>query len=72
MNVCSYSDKTLKVQVNCVDTSSKELIHSYIIRIDTETPTISNLYDIQCEVAKESIQRIYYYNRDTQPSDFTF
>ncbi len=72
IRVLSFSQQPQKVQVNCVDVTTKQLIHSWIIRIDPETPTVQKMYDIQCEVGHKSVQRFYYQNRDTNANFFTF
>eukprot|EP00825_Cyclidium_porcatum_P010723 TRINITY_DN15493_c0_g1_i1.p1 TRINITY_DN15493_c0_g1~~TRINITY_DN15493_c0_g1_i1.p1 ORF type:complete len:385 (+),score=63.64 TRINITY_DN15493_c0_g1_i1:1953-3107(+) len=72
MKVKSLSYKEQKIQINCVDIQSKELIYSWIIQLYTSNPTVSKMYDIKCEVNQDSIQKFYYSNRSTDSDIFKF
>ncbi|KAL4506764.1 hypothetical protein ABPG72_001185 [Tetrahymena utriculariae] len=67
----SFSLMRQKVQVNCVDQSTRELLYSWLVRIETDKPVVSKMYDLKIPVNKEShIQKFSYQNRSGTESTF--
>ncbi|KRX06407.1 hypothetical protein PPERSA_05020 [Pseudocohnilembus persalinus] len=59
----SYSEAPKRVQINCVDVNSKELVHSWIVNIETDQPTISKKFLLECKVGVDEVHKFVYYNR---------
>lgn len=72
MKVKTLTYKEQKIQINCVDVQSKELIYAWIVSLYTNSPVVSKMYDVKCELGADSIQRFFYLNRSTQHDIFKF
>ncbi len=46
INVKSFSTKLHKVHINCIDVTTREIIYSWIVRVETKKPKTSNIYKI--------------------------
>lgn len=70
--VKSLSTESQKIQINAVDIHSNELIHSWIIRVETDVPQPSKLIELSATACKESIQVFEYFNRSKKVRTFSF
>lgn len=72
MNVKSFLENTQKVQINCVDINSKELVYGWVVRIDTGAPNVTKIFEMNCKVGQESIQKFVYSNKSNSYAVFEF
>jgi len=72
INVRSFLETTQKVQINCVDINSKELVYGWILRIDTGAPNVTKIFEVTCKIGVESVQKFVYNNRSNSYAVFEF
>ena len=56
-NIRSFSEEPMISQINCVDLDSKELVYSWIVRIDTNKPNVTKIFDINSKLGIETVQK---------------
>jgi len=72
INVRSFLEAKQKIQINCVDINSKELVYGWILNIDTGAPNVTKLFEITCKVGVESTQKFVYNNKSNSYAVFEF
>ena len=72
INVRSFLETSQKVQINCVDINSRELVHGWILRIDTGAPNVTKIFEVTCKLGVESIQKFVYNNKSNSYAMFEF
>ncbi|EAR93704.2 nephronophthisis protein, putative (macronuclear) [Tetrahymena thermophila SB210] len=70
--VKSLSTGSQRIQVNAVDVHSNELIHSWIVRIETDIPKPNKVFELTATALKESIQVFEYRNKSQKTKTFQF
>lgn len=61
-----------RVRVNCVDVFSRQLIHAWVLRIESEATTVTNTYPVRCQINTLSQKQIIFTNRSQQWVMFHF
>lgn len=72
VNVKSFLETTQKVQINCVDINSKELVYGWVLRIDTGAPNVTKIFEMNCKIGVECIQKFVYNNKSNSYAIFSF
>ena len=75
VNIKSFSDQPdipSKIQINCIDTSTKELLYAWILRVYTNAPKVNKIFEISSKIGVETVQKFVYQNRSTSWSVFEF
>lgn len=70
VNVRSFLETSQKIQINCVDVNSKELVYGWILRIDTGAPNVTKIFEVSCKLGVESIQKFVYNNKSNSYAVF--
>ena len=72
VNIKSFSETTQRVQINCVDINSKELVYSWLLRVDTGVPNVTKIFEVTAKCGQESVQKFVYQNRASALTIYEF
>mmetsp|Transcript_38763 Transcript_38763/g.34457 ORF Transcript_38763/g.34457 Transcript_38763/m.34457 type:complete len:171 (-) Transcript_38763:191-703(-) len=73
MNVRSFDLKPTSLIVNAVDTATKELVYSWVVKLIGSTPQVTHKYEIEVKCGYESQpSKVLFENRSTSFCLFEF
>mmetsp|Transcript_20156 Transcript_20156/g.20185 ORF Transcript_20156/g.20185 Transcript_20156/m.20185 type:complete len:414 (+) Transcript_20156:475-1716(+) len=61
-----------RVRVHCVDIFHRQLVHAWIIRIESSAATITQIYEVKCKLGQPTDKRVLFVNRSQSWAIFHF
>jgi hypothetical protein len=55
INIRSFSQTVEKFLVNCVDINTNQMVHSWMIKVKTTAPNITQVKKVNCKIGEDSV-----------------
>ena len=60
------------VRVNCVDTNTRQIIHAWVLRVDSQGTTVTNTYPVTCPLNTLAQKQVLFTNHSQKWVKFRF